>query len=178
MLLTMARRETKRYSTGAEYLAVARLLMNGIVTFKAPEGTAGYDVIATAPEIGTSCRVQVKCRWGGRIDGFIVGNKFPACDFLVFGASHMSGGSAPVDAESNPHVYVFPAALLDPIVRDRDRMPKIQFNDLNAAAGAWPGASAGLASFKENWGQIRTHLGLPEVDTAANGLTELRTASL
>jgi hypothetical protein len=139
-----ARRDTTLQAAGAEFLVLARLLFAQIPSFKAYTNHPGYDLIATDPEAGTSCRIQVKSRWGGSIDGFFIKNF--DCDFVVLVASHLgSAGAYPGDGD--PVVYVLPATVLRPLLRNAQTSPKIQLRDLPDREG-----------YRDRWDLIKDHL--------------------
>ena len=58
-------------STGAEYLVIGHLMRRNILTYKAPEGNEGYDLICIHPELRhkpqknelAQARIQVKSRY-------------------------------------------------------------------------------------------------------------------
>lgn len=77
----MARQNTQLESEGAEFLVLGQLLVQGIPSFKAYQGLAGYDVVATNPDTNRAARVQVKSRWRTGAEGFII-KRFD-CDFVV-----------------------------------------------------------------------------------------------
>ena len=79
----MPRLDTSLESSGAEFLVLGHLLVEGIQAFKAYTNFPGYDLIATAPEKNCSCRVQVKSRWATDFDGGFPIKNFD-CDFVVF----------------------------------------------------------------------------------------------
>lgn len=80
-------------STGAEYLVMGNLMRRNILTYKAPEGNEGYDLICIHPEPRyktkgkekSQIRVQVKSRYSTDCDrGFPIKEKsLDAFDFLV-----------------------------------------------------------------------------------------------
>ncbi len=80
-------------STGAEYLVMGHLMRRNILTYKAPEGNEGYDLICIHPEPRykpkkkevSQVRVQVKSRYATDCDrGFPIKEKaLDAFDFLV-----------------------------------------------------------------------------------------------
>lgn len=80
-------------STGAEYFVMGNLMRRNILTYKAPEGNEGYDLICIHPEPrytpkGTEksqIRVQVKSRYATDCDrGFPIKEKsLDAFDFLI-----------------------------------------------------------------------------------------------
>lgn len=80
-------------STGAEYLVMGHLMRRNILTYKAPEGNEGYDLICIHPEPRykhkdnerAQVRIQVKSRYATDCDrGFPIKEKaLDAFDFLV-----------------------------------------------------------------------------------------------
>ncbi len=75
-------------SLSAEYLVMGRLLRRNILTYKAPPGNEGYDLICIHPDPrheGPQIRVQVKSRMATDCDrGFPVKEEsLDAFDFLV-----------------------------------------------------------------------------------------------
>lgn len=80
-------------STGAEYLVMGHLMRRNILTYKAPEGNEGYDLICIHPEPRykpkknelSQVRVQVKSRYATDCDrGFPIKDKsLDAFDFLI-----------------------------------------------------------------------------------------------
>jgi len=80
-------------SKGAEYLVMGYLMRRNILTYKAPEGNEGYDLICIHPEPRykhkpkelAQARVQVKSRYATDCDrGFPIKEKvLDAFDFLV-----------------------------------------------------------------------------------------------
>ncbi|MGA1601430.1 MAG: hypothetical protein ACO4CG_03965, partial [Prochlorothrix sp.] len=80
-------------STGAEYLVMGYLMRRNILTYKAPEGNEGYDLICIHPEPrykpkdneSAQVRIQVKSRYATDCDrGFPIKKKsLDAFDFLV-----------------------------------------------------------------------------------------------
>lgn len=80
-------------STGAEYLVMGYLMRRNILTYKAPEGNEGYDLICIHPEPRykpqanelTQVRIQVKSRYATDCDrGFPIKEKsLDAFDFLI-----------------------------------------------------------------------------------------------
>jgi len=80
-------------STGAEYLVMGNLMRRNILTYKAPEGNEGYDLICIHPEPRykpkgkekSQIRIQVKSRYATDCDrGFPIKEKaLDAFDFLV-----------------------------------------------------------------------------------------------
>tara|TARA_B100001123_G_scaffold301819_1_gene336879 strand:- start:640 stop:1158 length:519 start_codon:yes stop_codon:yes gene_type:complete len=100
-------------SNGAEYLVMGHLMRRNILTYKAPEGNEGYDLICIHPDPrytpkkneSSQVRVQVKSRYATDCDrGFPIKEKsLDAFDFLIvaflnigkfFGSNDGSTGSA------------------------------------------------------------------------------------
>ena len=92
----MKKKQTLRLpvvSTGSEYLVMGNLMRRNILTYKAPEGHEGYDLICIHPEPRykpkshelSQVRVQVKSRYATDCDrGFPIKEKaLDAFDFLV-----------------------------------------------------------------------------------------------
>jgi len=80
-------------STGAEYLVMGHLMRRNILTYKAPEGNEGYDLICIHPEPRykpnkhelAQVRIQVKSRYATDCErGFPIKEKaLDAFDFLI-----------------------------------------------------------------------------------------------
>jgi hypothetical protein len=80
-------------STGAEYLVMGHLMRRNILTYKAPEGNEGYDLICIHPNPRykvkdnelSQVRIQVKSRYATDCDrGFPIKEKaLDAFDFLI-----------------------------------------------------------------------------------------------
>ena len=75
--------DTSLESSGAEFLVLGNLLVEGIQAFKAYTNFPGYDLVATSAENNRSCRIQVKSRWATDFDGGFPIKNFD-CDFVVF----------------------------------------------------------------------------------------------
>lgn len=105
----MARQNTQLEAEGAEFLVLGQLLVQGIPSFKAYQGFAGYDLVATNPETNRAARIQVKSRWRTGAEGFII-KRFD-CDFVVVvllnrGTKDGSGEVRP------PQFYVLPVTVV------------------------------------------------------------------
>ena len=79
----MPRLNTSLEASGAEFLVLGNLLIQGIQAFKTYTNFPGYDLIATHPEKNTSSRIQVKSRWATDFDGGFPIKNFDS-DFVVF----------------------------------------------------------------------------------------------
>ena len=80
----MAKRlDTRLESEGAEFLVLGQLLIAGIEATKAYRNFEGFDLYASNPAAGKTCRIQVKSRWATDYDGgFPIKNL--SSDFVVF----------------------------------------------------------------------------------------------
>lgn len=105
--------ETNLYAEGAEFLVLGKLLIRGLHATKAYTRFPGWDILASDPTGGTTCRVQVKARLATDFDfGFPIKN-FDA-EFVVVVALNRGyryakarsaqAGSGIVD----PQFWVFP----------------------------------------------------------------------
>lgn len=77
------RLDTSLESSGAEFLVLGSLLVEGIQAFKAYTNFPGYDLIAANAGKNLSCRIQVKSRWATDFGGGFPIKNFD-CDFVVF----------------------------------------------------------------------------------------------
>src|SRR4051794_24076804 len=113
----MAKRlNTTLESEGAEFLVLGQLLIAGIEATKAYRNFEGFDLYATNPVAGKTCRIQVKSRWATDHDGgFPIKNL--GSDFVVFVALNRGyryrrkSGSAE-DGVRIPDFFVFPTAVV------------------------------------------------------------------
>lgn len=74
--------ETNLHSEGAEFLVLGNLLIRGIHATKAYTRFPGWDVLATNPATGATCRIQVKARLATDFDGGFPIKNFDA-EFVV-----------------------------------------------------------------------------------------------
>ena len=74
--------ETNLYSEGAEFLVLGQLLIRGLHATKAYTRYPGWDVLATEPSSGRTCRIQVKARLATDFDGGFPIKNFDA-EFVV-----------------------------------------------------------------------------------------------
>jgi hypothetical protein len=61
--------ETNLYAEGAEFPVLGHLLIRGVHATKAYTRYPGWDVLASNPATGRTCRVQVKSRLATDLDG-------------------------------------------------------------------------------------------------------------
>ena len=112
----MGRLDTSLESSGAEFLVLGHLLIEGIQSFKAYTNFPGYDIVATNPENNVSCRVQVKSRWATDFDGGFPIRNFD-CDFVVLvtlnrGYRYRKKITKQDDGKREPQFYVFPVDIV------------------------------------------------------------------
>jgi hypothetical protein len=107
-------------SLGAEHLAMGWLMRRNILTYKAPPGNEGYDLLCVHPnprQGGRQIRIQVKSRLATDCDrGFPVREgSLDAFDFLIVVFLNVGGfAKTPRNADSRagarpPEVYTLPA---------------------------------------------------------------------
>jgi hypothetical protein len=112
-------------STGAEYLVMGHLMRRNILTYKAPEGNEGYDLICIHPEPRykpkknelSQVRVQVKSRYATDCDrGFPIKEKsLDAFDFLVvvfLNIGNFFGRNDGLSGAREPEFYTLPPEFI------------------------------------------------------------------
>ncbi|MBN2472047.1 MAG: hypothetical protein JXN59_15100 [Anaerolineae bacterium] len=112
----MTRLDTKLESSGAEFLVLGHLLIEGIQAFKTYTNFPGYDMVAVNSDADRTCRIQVKSRWATDFDGGFPIKNFD-CDFVVFvalnrGYRYRRKQSADDKGVKPPEYYVFPVDVL------------------------------------------------------------------
>ena len=131
----MARLNTSLQSTGAEFLVLGHLLINGIQAYKAYVNHQGYDLMAVNPDNHCACRIQVKSRYATDFDGGFPINHFE-CDFVVFAALNRGYRYGKVNKESGdtgitpPVFYVFPAEVIQSATKQAARWQKVYLRDI------------------------------------------------
>jgi hypothetical protein len=112
----MARLNTKLQASGAEFLVLAHLLIEGIEAYKAYTNYPGYDIIATEPSTNRSCRIQVKSRYAVRSWGFPTNNF--ECDFIICVALNRAFLGMPADSRVGREawvIYVLPVEVAEAV---------------------------------------------------------------
>ena len=108
-------------SLAAEYLVMGHLLRRNILTYKAPPGNEGYDLICIHPDAhrqrGRVVRVQVKSRYATDCDrGFPVKEAtLTAFDFLVvafLNIGRFAGRKDGSTGAAEPEFFTLPAAFI------------------------------------------------------------------
>ena len=159
-------------SLAAEHLVMGHLLRRNVLTYKAPPGNEGYDLICIHPDPRRQndrvVRVQVKSRYQTDSDrGFPVKEKsIPAFDFLVvvflnigkfFGRHDGSTGG------TQPEFYTFPPGFIRAHHNATSSWEKVRLRGLDAEIEQYKG-EAGLEMIAEALGVER-----PRRATAASG---------
>jgi hypothetical protein len=145
------RLDTSLESSGAEFLVLGHLLIEGIQSYKAYTNFPGYDLIATLPEYNRSCRVQVKSRWATDFDGGFPIKNFD-CDFVVFVALNRGyryrKKQTPEDSgKRSPQLYIFPVNIIQSAQDPKSKWGKVFLRDIND-----------LDQYLNNWNLIRAFL--------------------
>ncbi len=107
-------------SLGAEYLVMGYLMRRNILTYKAPPGNEGYDLICIHPDpqkVTRQIRVQVKSRYQTDCDrGFPVKKKSLDCfDYLILVFQNLGYyyRKQPIlDGKRAPELYTFPVEFI------------------------------------------------------------------
>lgn len=132
----MPRQDTRLEAEAAEFLVVAQLLLNQILSYKTYTNMPGYDVVSTDPNRNTSARIQVKSRWRTDAPHFVIGNF--DCDFVV--VVRLNRGSKDGSAEvREPEYFVFPTSFLETVPRG-EGLGRIDFKkipDLDSYRARW-----------------------------------------
>ncbi len=138
----MARQNTQLEATGAEFLVLGRLLIEGIPAFKAYVNVKGYDLLAVNPETKKLLRVQVKSRWRTSAEGFIIKNF--DCDFVVVVLLNR-GSKDGKKAVRDPEYFVFPVQVARKW-RQSD-WGKVRLSGIEE-----------INQYRDAWGQIKAEL--------------------
>jgi len=134
----MARLNTQLQATGAEYLVLGHLLIQGIQAYKAHRNQAGDDLVAVNPDSQRACRIQVKSRFatdhGG---GFPISNF--ECDFVVFVALNRGYRYAKAKTKAGddkgvlePLFYVLPVDSVKAAQKQTATWNKVYLKDIAA----------------------------------------------
>lgn len=145
------RLDTSLESSGAEFLVLGSLLVEGIQAFKAYTNFPGYDLIATNAEENRSCRIQVKSRWATDFDGGFPIKNFD-CDFVVFVALNRGyryrrkkhGDDA---GRREPEFYVFPVGVVREAQQPKSTWNKVFLRHME-----------GAREYLSRWDLVRSHL--------------------
>ncbi|MEW5729132.1 MAG: hypothetical protein AB1918_14985 [Pseudomonadota bacterium] len=135
-------------ASGAEFLVLGNLLIEGIPSYKAYVNFPGYDLIATNPKNNTSARVQVKSWFVTDFDGMIIKNY--DTDFVVFVALNRGYHRGPKKGDAgirSPAFFVFPIKYILEVRDPNNKWGKIVKRRLT-----------NLDSYRDRWDLIREFL--------------------
>ena len=113
----MAKRlDTRLKSEGAEFLVLGQLLIAGIEATKADRNFEGFDLYASNPAAGKTCRIQLKSRWATDYDGgFPIKNL--SSDFVVVALNRGYRYRRKTGSSENgvraPEFFVFPTPVVE-----------------------------------------------------------------
>jgi hypothetical protein len=147
------RLDTSLESSGAEFLVLGNLLVEGIQAFKAYTNFPGYDLIAANAEKNLSCRVQVKSRFATDFDGGFPIKNFD-CDFVVFvalnrGYHYRRKKNGNDTGKRDRDFYVFPVEAVREARRPENTWGKVFLRHMDDAKG-----------YVSRWDLVRSHLEL------------------
>jgi hypothetical protein len=147
----MARLDTSLEATGAEFLVLGHLLIEGIQASKAYLNAPGYDIIATNPTKHRSCRIQVKSRWATDFDGGFPIRNFD-CDFVVFvalnrGFRYRKKQSIGNTGREAPQFYVFPVEVVRAAQNPESEWGKVFLRNMDKPK-----------QYLENWDLVKVFL--------------------
>jgi len=146
----MPRLNTQLQSSGAEFLVLANLLIQGIQAYKVYTNHPGYDVVAVNPEKNLSCRIQIKSRYATDFDGgFPVQNH--DTDFLILVALNRgfryTSKSDDSNGIRNPDIYIFPINVIRQSRKDTSGWKKVYLRNI-----------PDYNQYKDNWLLIESFL--------------------
>ncbi|BBK36128.1 hypothetical protein STAQ_12060 [Allostella sp. ATCC 35155] len=128
-------------SLAAEHLAMGHLLRRNILTYKAPPGNEGYDLICMHPDprskIGKILRIQVKSRYQTDCDrGFPVKQKsIDAFDYLIVAFLNVGKFFGKNDGSSgqlDPEFYTLPREFIKTHHHQVGGWEKVMLKNLSA----------------------------------------------
>lgn len=139
-MATEFQQDTAIRSEGAELFVQAYLMLEmGIIASMASRNMPGYDVLATNPQTGKLCRIQVKYRKAINSDGARLHNF--DFDFMVYVAGNLGyiGSKIALDeAEKRPtEFYILPVDVVQRGMQQHDRFPNPQRSNYVQYRGAW-----------------------------------------
>jgi hypothetical protein len=144
------RLDSKLEATGAEFLVLGRLLIEGVQAFQAYTNQPDYDIIAAHPLANTSCRIQVKSRWATDSNKSFPIRKF-GCDFVVFVLLNRGVRYRRIRTDESPRrepdFYVIPIDVAKS-AHVPGRMSVVRLRDISNSS-----------QYLDNWQQVRQFLG-------------------
>jgi len=145
----MKRQDTLLAATGAEFLVLGNLLIEGIPAYKSYTNMQGYDLVAYNPELKSLVRIQVKSRWTSKPSGFLIKNF--DCDILVLALLNRGTKDKKIEP-STPKYYVIPIDIVKKFPRS-ESWGKINLNKSRFQE---------LEKYENQWGIIKSKLKISE----------------
>jgi hypothetical protein len=111
---SMSRLDSRLEATGAEFLVLGQLLIQGIQCYKSYVNCPGYDLIAVNPNNKKVVTIQVKSRWATDFNKSFPIDNFE-CDFVVLVALNRGlryRKVQKVDLPRDPEFYIFPVTVV------------------------------------------------------------------
>jgi hypothetical protein len=137
----MSRLNTQLESSGAEFLVLGCLLIEGISAYKTYQNFKGYDIVAVNPEKNKAAKIQVKSRYQTGWNGFLI--KDFSSDFVVLVALNRGYTKTKKDGDTGvrpPDCYVFPVAYvkaIEPVKGGWGRIQRSRMIDFEAYKNRW-----------------------------------------
>ena len=145
------RYNTKLFSSGAEFLVLAKLLLARIETYIAYENQEGYDLISINAQKNLSAKIQVKSKnFKGDSSFYLNKDNKTNSDFYVFAQTNSMTRDYKIipDSQSRPNLYIL------------DLKTVMQYRKLDKKGTPYLLLSSlpNKEEFKEDWNQIRKFL--------------------
>jgi hypothetical protein len=151
--------ETNLYAEGAEFLVLGHLLIRGVHATKAYTRYPGWDVLASNPATGRTCRVQVKSRLATDFDGGFPIKNFDA-EFVILVAlnrGYRYSGRRKITATDSgvrpPEFHIFPMELIRQVC---ETAPK-----WGSSHKVYARRFANPEQYLDGWDLILDHLDVP-----------------
>lgn len=142
---------TKLFSSGAEFLVLAKLLLARIETYLAYENQEGYDLISINAKKNLSAKIQVKSKnFKGDSSFYLNKDDKTKSDFYVFAQTNSMTRDYKIipDSESRPNLYVL----------DLKTVMKYRKVDKKGSPYFLLSSIPDKDLYRENWDQIRKFL--------------------
>ena len=145
------RYNTKLFSSGAEFLVLAKLLLARIETYIAYENQEGYDLISINAQKNLSAKIQVKSKnFKGDSSFYLNKDNKTNSDFYVFAQTNSMTRNYKIipDSQSRPNLYILDLkTVMHYRKHDKKGTPYLLLSSL-----------PNKEEFKEDWNQIRKFL--------------------
>ena len=142
---------TKLFSSGAEFLVLAKLLLARIETYLAYENQEGYDLISINAKKNLSAKIQVKSKnFKGDSSFYLNKDDKTKSDFYVFAQTNSMTRDYKIisDSESRPNLYIL----------DLKTVMKYRKVDKKGSPYFLLSSIPDKDLYRENWDQIRKFL--------------------